>query len=165
MDLLLEAGDYSHILVQVNDIDKWHPASSPDETPEAARKQRQRFRDDLIFNFPAGKFLFQPGGSLSSYLVVWKLPAEKVDWSETKNRDLHRPILSLLPCYHTHLVWDECHKKYGDLLGPGCPPGLLRRICRKLTGDSSKGRGDKELEERVLRYVVSQGDPTFWPDL
>jgi hypothetical protein len=165
MALLQKSGYYNHILVEVNDIDKWHPPSASNETLQAARKRRQRFRDEILFNFPSGRFLFQPGGHLPSLLVVWQLPEVFQDRSETQNRDLHRRILSSLPRYHTRLVWDECRKKYGDLLGPGCPSGLLRRICRELTADSSTSTGDNDLEERVLRYVVSQGNPKFWPDL
>jgi hypothetical protein len=161
---LRAAGNYVHLLVQAADIDKWDPSASITESPEAARKRHQRFRDHIQFSFPIGKYLFKPGGSLPCMLIIWKLASDRSDWSETSNRDLHIRVLDSLPRYHTRAVYLECQAKYGDLLGPGATSGILRAICRHLINDSTAPR-DKEMEERMLRYVAECGDPDFWPDL
>jgi hypothetical protein len=160
---LLQAGDWKFATITVEQINKWAPPSSADESMEAGRQRRKSFRDKLQLDFAIGRLLYNPGGRIPSLFYVWKLPAPDCR-SENSNLILHRSILNDMPKYFGQCQFDKLRRKFGDALGPGAPPHLLRAVFQELTGDSTKIK-QSALSERLSQYLISNCDPEFWPDM
>jgi hypothetical protein len=168
--LLIEKGDFNHVLVSTNDIDQWVPPNHVNESNESARKRRQVFRDSLQANFSITTFQYHAGGSLPLLFVAWKVPDNDSSASginsiyAQQELQCEATILDALPRYTTRIQWRTFQTHFGDAIGGGVPAGMLRVMYRHLTKDGSAPRFPEQ-EERVMHYAIATGDPDLWPDL
>ena len=120
--------------------------------------------------FTIDTFQYHPGGQLPLIFVVWKTPINPEDDPTFKTNELKcfASIIDKLPRYISRLRWHNFQSKYSDCIGSSLPSSLMNVMYRELSGDSSSSSKygiSKETEERIMRYVVSEGDPNLWPDL
>jgi hypothetical protein len=112
---LLQAGDWKFVTITLEQINKWAPPSSADESMEAGRQRRKSFRDNLQLDFAVGRLLYTAGGRIPSLFYVWKLPAPDCR-SENSNLIMNRSILNDMPKYYGQCHYDKLRRKFGDAL-------------------------------------------------
>jgi hypothetical protein len=167
--LLSEKCDFSYVVVTRDEIDKWYPSVDSPEANNVATMRRYIFRRDFIARDRVATIQHHVGGQIPLIWILWKVPSAQEMSNPTadvlrKQTQCQVAIAEHLPRYTTRVQWRHFQNQYGDVIGGGVPSGMLRSIYRELTKDSTSPRSVKQ-EEVVLRYVISRGDPSLWPDL
>ena len=147
------------------DIDKWFPGSSG-ESQESGRQRCCRYRNEAKVSVPFSSATFHPGGCHRVVWILWLLPEEELR-DRGKDMAASNKARDLLPTHVSRQEKSLFMEKHSDFLGGVVPTSVLLRIHRELTGNCSapSHRQEKELEKRVLQCIVSNGDPSWWPDL
>ena len=164
---------YEIITLEQEQIDKWCQSSvegdgDGDEAlmPSArARKQRQRFRNEMCFDALRIKFHFyNPGGGHGGMVLVWKLPrAEEFD--DSKEAEAMLKLKDILPAYHTSEMRKRFKQKYSSCIDT--PHSVLMSMYRELSEDGSAptNKAEAAIRARSMEFINSQGDPGLFPEM
>jgi len=103
-------------------------------------------------------------GCNPSLLVLWHIPNQAADRSDTEAAQAHVYVMKMLPKYTLEERFRILKRKWMHVMGSNTPPGILRMIYNEVseTGRSSK---NQEMDKRLLHYALSHGDPSMYPDL
>ena len=157
---------YKHIIVSPDDIDKWMSNKiKPDESNVAKRKRRQRFRDNMIFpNLSYASYLWHMGTNLSSSIILWKVPCLPENRSDEKQAICISQSMQYMPEYNNRKHFASFNNQYKDVMGASVPNSMLQHMYTFFTKDARKSR-NQLMDERILKYCLSRGNPDLWPDL
>jgi len=155
---------YSPVVVTANDIDLWKPAKDDNQSLAGNRKRRHRFREKVQLKCAISCCLFLAMGRNPSLLVLWRIPNDPADRSETEAAQTHINVMKHLPKYTLEEQFRILKRKWMHVMGSNTPPGILRMIYNEVAenGRSSK---NQEMDKRLLHYALSHGDPSMYPDL
>jgi hypothetical protein len=162
--LLAESLPYKPHVVTAFDIDRWMDMNAKKQSDESRRKRKQQWREGLQLTVSCRPFKFLAGGPHTTIVVLWKIPSDAEDRDATKDLRVTQEAQKQLPHYMSRAQWGRINTKYSAAMGGRIPAGMLKHITQDIFGDSSSIR-DKEQTNRLLRYCVSQGDDSLWPDL
>jgi hypothetical protein len=162
--LLPESLPYKPHIVTALDIDQWMDMNAKKQSDESRRKRKQQWREGLQLTVSCRYFKFLAGGPHTTIVVLWKIPCDEEDRDETMDLRATKEAQEQLPHYMPRAQWGRINTKYSSAMGGGIPAGMLKHISQDIFGDSTSIR-DKEQTSRLIRYWVSQGDDTLWPDL
>ena len=104
------------------------------------------------------------GTNRAMYMVLWKVPCCE---SDRKDDELIKCVYQStkeLPLIGNKKRVSTFYDKYKHIMGGNVPSFMLKSMYSDLSKDVKKS-DNLELEERILKYCLSNGDKHLWPDL
>jgi len=155
---------YSPVVVTANDIDNWKPAKDDNQSLGANRIRRHRFREKVQLKCAISRCIFLAMGRNPSLLVLWRIPNDPADRSETEAAQTHINVMKHLPKYTLEEQFRILKKKWMHVMGSNTPPGILRMIYNEVA-ENRRSSKNQEMDKRLLHYALSHGDPSMYTDL
>lgn len=145
-------------------IDEYCHPISEDETLTAGRQRRSRWRKEISLSVAFSSFSYRIGASHPTIFVVWRIPDLPQARDATLELRTEAQALKMLPHFLNRQFWRSVKAEFGHAFTGSLPAGGLRYLIKKVTNDASAS-GDEDLDERIMAYCLSNGDPELYPDL
>lgn len=125
---------------------------------------KSRFFQNLSLSHSVAVLTFDPGSSIASTKVLWKVPAD-VSASDlmTSASLIVQNLGPRLNEYHTRQMRKEFACKYSNIGGSTIPPHVLRAIYADMTSDATADQ-NPTMDARVRQAVLAE-DPEMVVDI
>ena len=104
------------------------------------------------------------GSNIAIHMVLWKVPCCELDRKENELITFVYQSTNKFPLIGNRKHFSTFYNKYKHIMGGSVPYSMLKSMYSDLSKDVKKS-DNQELEERILKYCLSNGDKHLCPDL